>query len=161
MAAVSSFDQIGPIGKSVADVEIIFNTIKGNDIHDGTTISEITYASKKAGKKKPIVGVPTFFMNMGGITTDVLSNFKESIERFKKLGYDVQDIELKNASQALPVYYIINFAEVSSNLSRFDGVKYGLHKDGKDGIDDYFETRGAGFGKEARRRILLGTYVLS
>jgi aspartyl-tRNA(Asn)/glutamyl-tRNA(Gln) amidotransferase subunit A len=76
-------------------------------------------------------------------------------------GYDIKEIKLPNISYSLAAYYVIMPAEVSSNLSRFDGVKYGLHKDGKDGIDDYFETRGAGFGKEARRRILLGTYVLS
>ncbi len=160
-AAVSSFDQVGPMAKTVADAEIIFNVLKGNDAHDGTTISEDTYKSVRVGKQKPVIGVPTFFMKMGGIDAQVLSVFNASIEEFKKKGYEVIDVELPNAGNALPVYYILNFAEVSSNLSRFDGVKYGLHKEGKDGIDDYFETRGAGFGKEARRRILLGTYVLS
>jgi aspartyl-tRNA(Asn)/glutamyl-tRNA(Gln) amidotransferase subunit A len=77
------------------------------------------------------------------------------------MGYEIKDINLPNISYSLAVYYVIMPAEVSSNLSRFDGVRFGLHKEGKTGIDDYFETRGAGFGKEARRRILLGTYVLS
>ena len=161
MSAVSSFDQIGPIAKTVSEVEIIFNAIKGQDKNDGTTIGENTYLAKRIGQKKPIIGIPTFFKDIGGIDKDILLNFIGKIEYLKTLGYEVIDIELKHAAQALPVYYILNFAEVSSNLARFDGVKYGLYKDGKDGIDDYFETRGAGFGKEARRRILLGTYVLS
>lgn len=161
MSAVSSFDQIGPIGKTVSDVEIVFNTIKGNDIHDGTSIKSDTYKKTRIGKDKPIIGVPGFFMNMGGIKKEVLDNFKLTINNFKELGFEVKDIDLPNASYALPAYYIVNFAEVSSNLARFDGVKYGLHKEGKDIVGDYFETRGSGFGKEARRRILLGTYVLS
>lgn len=161
MAAVSSFDQIGPIGKTVNDVQTVFDIIRGKDKNDGTTIDENTYKKVRIGKDKPIIGIPSFFMNMGGIKKEVLDNFKQSIEKFKKLGFEVVDIDLPNASYALPAYYIVNFAEVSSNLSRFDGVKYGLHKEGKDIVGDYFETRGEGFGKEARRRILLGTYVLS
>lgn len=160
MAATSSFDQIGPIAKTVSEAEIIFNAIKGQDAKDSTTISEKTYSPKRIGKK-PIIGVPKSFLSQGGIDKDILDNFSKSVEKLKKLAYEVKDIELPNAAQALPVYYIINFAEVSSNLSRFDGMRFGLHKDGKDGIEDYFVTRGAGFGKEARRRILLGTYVLS
>ena len=91
----------------------------------------------------------------------IKKNFLESIDKFKSLGYDVVDIELPSLKYALATYYIIMPAEASSNLARFDGVKYGFHKDGKDGIDDYFQTRGTGFGKEVRRRIILGTYVLS
>ncbi len=160
MAATSSFDQIGPIAKTVTEAEIIFNAIKGQDIKDGTTISESTYSPRRIGKK-PVIGVPKSFLSQGGISKDILDNFTESVEKLKKLGYEVKDIELPNAARALPVYYIINFAEVSSNLSRFDGMRFGFHKSGKDGIEDYFLSRGIGFGKEARRRILLGTYVLS
>ncbi len=161
MAMGSSLDQIGPFGKTVADVEIIFNTIRGQDTKDGTTISETTYKSERVGTKKPVIGVPRHFLGGDGIKKDVLDNFNESLEKFKKMGYEVVDVTLPNISYSLAVYYVIMPAEVSSNLSRFDGVKYGLHKEGKDVIGDYFETRGAGFGKEARRRILLGTYVLS
>lgn len=159
MAAVSSFDQIGPIAKSVEDIEIVFDAIKGNDIKDSTTILENTYKIKKV--KKPTIGIPRALFTLGGIDKEIILNLEASIEKFKKLGYEIKDIELAHAADALPVYYILNFAEVSSNLSRFDGMRFGLHKDGKDGIDDYFESRGNGFGKEARRRILLGTYVLS
>lgn len=161
MAMGSSLDQIGPIGKTVSDIESIFNIIKGHDKKDGTTISPKTYNPKRIGKKKPIIGIPRHFLGGEGINKDVLKNFDESIEKLKKLGYEIKDINLPNISYSLPAYYVIMPAEVSSNLARFDGVKYGLHKDGKDVIDDYFTTRGAGFGKEARRRILLGTYVLS
>lgn len=161
MSAVSSFDQIGTITRTVADAEIIFNAIRGNDPHDSTTITDTTYIPERINKNKPVIGVPTFFQNMKGINKDILDTFAKSIERFKSLGYEVHNVELKNAALALPAYYILNFAEISSNLARYDGVRYGLHKDGKDGIADYFETRGGGFGKEARRRILLGTYVLS
>lgn len=161
MAMGSSLDQIGPFGKTVSDTEIIYSVIQGKDSLDSTTISETTYSPKRVGKKKPVIGVPRHFLGGDGIKKDVLSNFNEALEKFKKAGYEVKDIELPNISYSLAAYYVIMPAEVSSNLSRFDGVKYGLHKDGKDGIDDYFETRGSGFGKEARRRILLGTYVLS
>jgi aspartyl-tRNA(Asn)/glutamyl-tRNA(Gln) amidotransferase subunit A len=156
MAAVSSFDQIGPIAKNVSDAEILFNTIRGKDPLDSTTImTEVIKVNK------PIIGIPQEFLKQGGINKDILAVFADSIKKFEKLGYEVRDIHLPNAKYCLPVYYILNFAEVSSNLSRFDGVRYGLHKDGTTGIDDYFETRRAGFGKETRRRILLGTYVLS
>jgi aspartyl-tRNA(Asn)/glutamyl-tRNA(Gln) amidotransferase subunit A len=165
MAMGSSLDQIGPLAKTVEDTKIIFDAIRGLDPLDSTTISESTYLPKRigntSGNKKPVIGVPRSFLKGDGIDADVLSNFNESIERFKKHGYEIVDIELPNISYSLAVYYIVMPAEVSSNLARFDGVKYGYHKDGKNGIDDYFETRGAGFGREVRRRILLGTYVLS
>lgn len=161
MAMGSSLDQIGPFAKNVTDAEIIFNAIKGKDILDSTTIGDDTYKESKARGKKGVIGIPRHFLKGDGINKDVLANFEESIEKFKKLGYEIQEVELPNIAYSLPVYYVIMPAEVSSNMARFDGVKYGLHKDGKDGIDDYFETRGVGFGKEVRRRILLGTYVLS
>lgn len=160
IAAVSSFDQIGPITRTVGDAEILFNAIHGVDVLDSTTFPEGTYVTRTAGKK-PVVGIPRKFLELGGIDQAVKDNFAEAEARFRKLGYEIVDIDLPNNEYALPVYYIINFAEVSSNLARFDGVKYGFHKGGKNGIDDYFETRAAGFGREARRRILLGTYVLS
>jgi aspartyl-tRNA(Asn)/glutamyl-tRNA(Gln) amidotransferase subunit A len=154
MAAVSSFDQIGPMAKNMEDVEIVFNAIRGQDINDSTTISKETYHPKT--NEKPVIGIIKSLMDK--FKSD---NFEESLEKFKRLGYEIKEIEIPNVENALPVYYILNFAEVSSNLSRFDGMRFGLHKDGKNGIEDYFESRGAGFGKEARRRILLGTYVLS
>ena len=161
MAMGSSLDQIGPIGKTVADCEIVFNAIRGKDTKDGTTIGDDTYSKKRIGKAKPIMGVPKHFLNDDGIDKSVLIAFNKSLDSFKEKGYEIKEIKLPNISHALMAYYIIMPAEVSSNMARFDGVKYGLHIDGKDGIDDYFETRRAGLGREVIRRILLGTYVLS
>jgi aspartyl-tRNA(Asn)/glutamyl-tRNA(Gln) amidotransferase subunit A len=164
MAAVSSFDQIGPIANTVEDAEIVFNVIYGKDAKDGTTIIEgvsPTYPLKRIGKKKPVIGIPRAFMSLGGIDPAVKSEFEAAEKKFKDMGYEIKDIELPANKYALSVYYILNFAEVSSNMARYDGVKYGLHVDGKDGIDDYFKTRRAGLGREVIRRILLGTYVLS
>ncbi|MEQ1499791.1 MAG: Asp-tRNA(Asn)/Glu-tRNA(Gln) amidotransferase subunit GatA [Parcubacteria group bacterium] len=156
IAATSSFDVIGPITKTVTDSEILFNVIKGKDPLDSTTISEETYP--KDSKEAKTIGVPWDLVNSEGIDQGVKENFSESVKTLENLGYKIKDVKLPNC---LALYYIINFAEVSSNLSRFDGVKYGLHVDGKDLLQDYLLSRGQGFGKEARRRILLGTYVLS
>ncbi len=160
MSMGSSLDQIGPFGKTVTDTEIIFDAISGQDIKDSTTTPKETFQLKNYDKK-PVIGVPRDFFKGDGIDKDVILNFNESVEKLKTLGYEIKDISLPNISYSLPAYYVIMPAEVSSNLARFDGMRFGLHKDGKDGIDDYFETRGIGFGKEVRRRILLGTYVLS
>ncbi|HEY4505345.1 MAG TPA: Asp-tRNA(Asn)/Glu-tRNA(Gln) amidotransferase subunit GatA [Candidatus Paceibacterota bacterium] len=160
IAATSSFDQIGPIGKTVEDAEIIFQVIQGTDNMDSTTITDETYEKVKNQKSKvyKVIGVPWGLVNGEGIDVDVKNNFKEVVKKLESLGYEIKDIKLPNC---LALYYIINFAEVSSNLARFDGVKYGFHADGKNLLEDYTMTRGQGFGKEARRRILLGTYVLS
>jgi len=169
MAMGSSLDQIGPIANTVTDCETIFDVIKGKDIKDGTTIDEKTYSSNsKFGiqnsnnkNSKPIIGVPRDFLKGDGIDKSVLEAFNKSLEEFKSKGYEIRDISLPNISYSLMVYYVLMPAEVSSNMARFDGVKYGLHKDGKNVIEDYFETRRAGLGREVIRRILLGTYVLS
>ncbi len=100
-------------------------------------------------------------MNMEGVDEIVLKNFNESVEKFKSIGYKVENIDMPNIKYSLAVYYIIMPAEVSSNLARFDGLKYGFHISGKNIIEDYFMARGSGFGIEARRRIILGTYILS
>jgi len=161
MAMSSSLDQIGCMTKNVSDCEAIFETIRGQDVKDGTTILPDTYEYKRIGKKKPIIGVPMKFLEMDGIDSSVLKAFETSIETLKSAGYEVKDISLPNISYAIATYYVIVPAEISANMARYDGVKYGLHMDGKDGIDDYFKTRRAGLGKEVIRRILLGTYVLS
>jgi aspartyl-tRNA(Asn)/glutamyl-tRNA(Gln) amidotransferase subunit A len=161
MAMGSSLDQIGPMAKTATDVEIVWKAIRGNDPMDSTTISDTTYSPKNVGNTKPVIGIPSEFLKGDGIDAEVLKNFNESVEKFKKAGYEVKDIKLPNISYSLAVYYIVMPAEVSSNLARFDGVKYGLHKDGPTLLDDYLLTRQEGFGKEVRRRILLGTYVLS
>ncbi|MHB1316484.1 MAG: Asp-tRNA(Asn)/Glu-tRNA(Gln) amidotransferase subunit GatA [Minisyncoccota bacterium] len=160
MAMGSSLDIIGPITKTVSDAETMFEVMKGKDIYDGTTVDEDTYP-KVLDKDKLTIGIPQDLLNQDGIDEMVKENFKQSIEKFKTLGYSIVDVSLPHMSLSLAVYYILMPAEVSSNLARFDGVKYGLHVDGKDLLEDYMKTRGQGFGAEVRRRILLGTYVLS
>ena len=159
IAMASSLDQIGSFTKTVTGAELIYNVLKGQDPMDSTTITENTYPMKKKFSK--IIGIPREFVESEGVSASVKKNFEGSVEKFKSLGYEIKDIELSHIKYSLAAYYIIMPAEVSSNLARFDGVKYGMHKDGKDSIDDFFQTRGSGFGKEVRRRIILGTYVLS
>lgn len=158
IAMGSSLDQIGPIGKSVSDIEILFDVIKGYDKMDSTSLPDVTEKKKK--NDKLTIGIPRHFMKEG-IDEDVLENFNQSVEKLKSLGHEVKDIELPNIKYSLAVYYVIMPAEASSNLSRFDGVKYGLRKDGEDLLGDYLETREVGFGAEVKRRVILGTHVLS
>ena len=158
IALASSLDQIGPLTKTVSDAEIIYNVLKGADPLDSTTTKEEESGGDKFSK---VIGIPRAFVDAEGIDSSVKKNFEETVEKFKSLGYKIKDIELPHIKYSLAVYYIIMPAEASSNLARFDGVKYGAHKDGQTSIEDYFKTRGYGFGKEARRRIILGTYVLS
>lgn len=157
IAMGSSLDQIGPFGKTISDIEILFNAIKGYDKMDSTSRD---FDSKKETKKKMKIGIPRHFIKEG-VDEDVLKNFDQSVEKLKSLGHEIKEIELPNIKYSLSVYYIVMPAEASANLARFDGVKYGLHKDGKSLTEDYFETREAGFGTEVKRRIILGTYVLS
>lgn len=154
IAMASSFDVIGPITKNVQDAQIIFDAIKGTDPLDQTTVlGEISSEVKK-------IGVPYHFLK-SGIDADVLAVFNSNIEQLQKMGYEIVDISLPSFEYALSIYYILVPAEVSSNMSRFDGVKFGQKVEGKDLIDDYFQTRGQLLGTEVKRRIMLGTYVLS
>jgi aspartyl-tRNA(Asn)/glutamyl-tRNA(Gln) amidotransferase subunit A len=163
IAMGSSLDQAGPVTKTVADSEIIFDAIKGYDKYDSTS-ADSPFAEmvgvKKNSKEKLTIGVPRHFMQKG-IDADVLANFEETLKKLEKDGHKIVDITLPNIEYSLAVYYILMPAEVSSNLARFDGMKYGAHADGKDLLEDYILTRGQFFGKEVRRRIILGTYVLS
>jgi len=156
IAMASSLDQISPSGKTVEDVEIIFDQIKGKDEFDATSRK---YEEKNTHPVKKI-GYPKRFLEKG-VDEDVLKNFYASVKKLQNNGYEVEETEIPYLENALALYYIIMPAEASSNLARFDGIKYGLSVDTKDSIQDYFETRRNGFGKEARRRIMLGTYVLS
>lgn len=161
MAMASSLDQIGPFGKTVEDTEILFNAIKGHDPMDSTSPpNEMAKRNKKA-RNELTVGVPKDIVDSPGIDARVFKNFNEGIAKLKSKGYTIKEISLPNARYALAVYYIIMPAEASTNLSRFDGVRYGLSRKGKTPFEDYAKTRGEGFGREVRRRILLGTYVLS
>jgi aspartyl-tRNA(Asn)/glutamyl-tRNA(Gln) amidotransferase subunit A len=161
MAMGSSLDQIGPICKNVRDAEIIYDIIRGTDLRDGTTIGDDTYSKQRIGKKKCTIGVPRDFLKGDGIDPGVMSAFENKLASLKEQGYEIKDIKLPNISYSLMVYYIVMPAEVSSNMARYDGMKYGLHVSGKNVIHDYFMTRRTGLGKEVIRRIILGTYVLS
>ena len=161
MAMASSLDVIGPMTKTVEDAEILFNIIKGKDVMDSTSRD-----AENAGVKIPstkssyTIGVPRSFLKEG-VDPDVLADFESALARLKAQGHTIKDIELPYLPYSLAVYYILMPAEVSSNLARLDGMKYGSLKEGKNLLEDYLLTRGSFFGKEARRRIMLGTYVLS
>ncbi len=172
MAMGSSLDQIGPFGKTVEDTKIIFDVIHGYDAKDSTSVRNADTRGWKnadgADKKTQIgadkkfrIGVPEDFVSGEGIDADVLANFREILATLAKMGHEIISISLPHAKHSLASYYIVMPAEASTNLARFDGVRYGLHVGGESGIDDYKKTRAAGFGAEVRRRIMLGTYVLS
>lgn len=162
IAMGSSLDVIGPFGKTVEDTKILFDAVRGRDEMDHTSIPENSSKSNSIEKTKQslTIGVPRAFVEKG-LSLDAARVFNDALESLRAKGHTIVDIELPTAPKSLAVYYIIMPAEVSTNLSRFDGIRYGLHVDGKDGIDDFVQTRTKGFGKEVRRRILLGAYVLS
>lgn len=159
IALGSSLDQIGPLTRSVGDAEIIFNTIRGKDKLDSTSYA-VKKSSNTAKKKSYTIGIPRAFLSEG-VDSDVLENFETLLAKLEEQGHTIVDIELPYVRYSLCAYYIIMPAEASTNLARFDGIRYGLHKEGSTLIKDYQRSRGAGFGEEVRRRILLGTYVLS
>ncbi len=161
MAMASSLDQAGPFAKTVEDTEIIFNVIKGHDPMDSTSYPDMWRQGLHIGEKPRVIGVPTDFVRSKGVEPRVLENFEHSIAKLKDAGYEIKEISLPSLAHGLSVYYILMPAEVSSNLARYDGVRYGYHVDGSNLLDDYMRSRGEGFCREVRRRILLGTYVLS
>jgi len=157
-AMSSSFDQIGPFAKTSEDAKIIFNCIIGKDDMDSTSADLNSFPALKAERK--IIGIPRDFLKEG-VDQEILKNFEETLDKLKKKGYKVKDVIMPYLKYSLPVYYIIMPAEVSTNLSRLDGVRYGLRKEGENVFDTFKKSRSAGFGPETKRRIILGTYVLS
>lgn len=158
MAMASSLDVIGPITKTVADAEILFKVISGQDSLDSTSVSLEKKNLETLSVKK--IGVPQNFLQKG-IDEDVLQEFQANLTKFKKAGYEIVEIDLPNLDYSLAVYYILMPAEVSSNMARYDGIKFGSRLEGEDLISGYFSTRGHFLGSEVKRRIMLGTYVLS
>lgn len=154
MAMASSFDTVGPIGTCVDDVEILFDAIRGVDPMDATTITGSDATVVKT------IGVPRALLTQG-VDADVLASFEEGLERLRRAGYEVRDVEVPAIEHALAVYYVLVPAEISANMSRFDGVKFGAKVTGIDLGDTYAKTRGQLLGAEVKRRIMLGTYVLS
>jgi aspartyl-tRNA(Asn)/glutamyl-tRNA(Gln) amidotransferase subunit A len=161
MAMGSSLDQIGPFGTCVSDVEEVYKVITGHDVLDSTSLPENLRNKRQEIKIKKVIGVPRSFINREGIDKDVLENFNISLKKLEDVGYTLKDVTIEHLEKALSVYYILMPAEVSSNLARYDGIRFGLSHPGETSIQSYFESRTAGFGPEVRRRILLGTYVLS
>ncbi len=160
IAMGNSLDQIGPLAKTVADAEIIHKAISAYDPLDATCVPmEKRKAVPRAEMKK--IAVPIECMKGDGIDKELHETFLSSLETFKKLGYEVDTVDFKMLPYSLAVYYIVMPAEVSTNLERLDGVRYGYHAKADNLQDFYMKTRGYGFGREARRRILLGTYILS
>lgn len=154
IAMGSSLDQLGIVSRNVSDIETVFKTVGGLDPKDGTTLPK--------GDSPPItkrVGVPRDFVK--DAQPDVVTEFERGLETLSKKGYDIVDIQLPTAPHALAAYYIIMPAELSTNLARYDGMRYGLHKEATSLKEEYMQSRAAGFGAETRRRIILGTYVLS
>lgn len=158
MAAASSLDQIGVLAKNTEDARIVFDAIRGWDAHDSTSLPDNFFTTASVPKK--VIGVPRNFLTQG-VDADVLERFNSALTVLEKSGYTIVDVTIPRLDASLAAYYIINPAEVSTNLARFDGIRYGLSVDGESISDVYKESRGAGFGKEARRRILVGTFVLS
>lgn len=159
IAMGSSLDQAGPLTNSVADAELLFEVMSGQDSRDMTTIARDTYPSVSV-KEKYVIGVPRAFLK-DGVDKDVMDTFLNHLEKLREAGHEVVDIELPLFEAGLAAYYIVMPAEVSSNLARYDGIRYGLRQEGGDLLDTYLNSRADGFGREAKRRILLGTYVLS
>jgi len=157
IAMGSSLDQIGPIAKNTEDAQLLFDAIRGHDAKDATSLSDDMHQTARAVRR---IGVPRHFFK-SGVDDDVLRVFEENLQTLSRAGYEIVDVELPNIAYALAAYYIVMPAEVSTNLARYDGIRYGMKVEGGSLIDDYKKTRGAGFGKEARRRILLGNFVLS
>ena len=155
-ALASSLDQIGPFAKTSKDAEIIFDCIRGRDTMDSTSFD----LKEKSIPLKKIIGVPRDFLKEG-VDPEILKNFEDQIEKLRSKGYTIKDVSMPYLKYSLAVYYIILPAEVSTNLSRLDGMRYGLSKNGENIFDTFRKSRSAGFGAETRRRVILGTYVLS
>ena len=166
VAFASSLDQIGPMTNDVEDAGIILDMICGKDKMDSTSLPVAAGGFAEAARKgmdlKGVkVGLPREYFTGSGLTPDVERVMQENIEKVKTLGGEIVEVSLPHTKYAVAVYYIIATAEASANLARFDGMRYGARKEGRDLVETYFKTRGEGFGPEVRRRILLGTYVLS
>jgi aspartyl-tRNA(Asn)/glutamyl-tRNA(Gln) amidotransferase subunit A len=159
IAMGSSLDQAGPLANTVADAELIHSVISGLDTYDATTIAPDTYETAPA-KEVYTFGIPRSFL-ADGVDADLLDTFYKHVESLKAGGHEVVDIELPMFEAGLAAYYIVMPAEVSSNLARFDGMRFGLSVEGDNLLEVYEKSRAAGFSREAKRRILLGTYVLS
>ncbi|MEJ2101092.1 MAG: Asp-tRNA(Asn)/Glu-tRNA(Gln) amidotransferase subunit GatA [Desulfobacterales bacterium] len=165
VAFASSLDQIGPLAKNVADCATMLNSIAGYDPADSTSVSQEVpdYASAlQKGLKGIRVGMPGEYAATGGMNAEVVNAVNNAVQVIEDLGAEKIDVSLPHTEYAVAVYYVIAPSEASSNLARYDGVKYGVRdKDQKELIQMYRRTRSQGFGSEVQRRIIIGTYCLS
>ncbi|HEY3931321.1 MAG TPA: Asp-tRNA(Asn)/Glu-tRNA(Gln) amidotransferase subunit GatA [Verrucomicrobiae bacterium] len=163
VAFASSLDQIGPFTKDVRDAATLLGVLSGVDPRDSTSVPQPVpnYANALDGKIRGLkIGLPKEYM-IGGLDAEVKSAVDAAVKKFTELGAEIVEISLPHTDYAVATYYIIATAEASANLARFDGIRYGARVDGNDLTELYSKTRGAGFGAEVKRRIILGTYVLS
>ncbi len=164
IAMTSSTDVPGPLTRTVEDAAIVLDAIQGVDKYDSTTVEsqKIKEEDYKADNLKGLkIGLPKEYFGKG-IDEDVRKAIEEAIEVFKKSGAEIKEVTLPHTKYAVPVYYIITPSEISSNLARFDGIRYGFSAKNTESLFDlYAKTRGNGFGPEVKRRIMLGTYALS
>jgi aspartyl-tRNA(Asn)/glutamyl-tRNA(Gln) amidotransferase subunit A len=164
IAYASSLDQAGPMARSAEDCAHILQSIAGFDAND-STCSEVATEDYTANLEAPLegltIGLPKEYFG-DGLNNDVATVIQDAVKEFEKLGAKVKEISLPNLNLSIPSYYVIAPSEASSNLSRFDGVRYGYRcEDPKDLMDMYKRSRGEGFGKEVQKRIMVGTYALS
>jgi aspartyl-tRNA(Asn)/glutamyl-tRNA(Gln) amidotransferase subunit A len=163
IAFASSLDTVGTFTRSVGDAASLLNTLAGKDHRDATSL-EIEPTDFAAGLDDGVDGLRVGVVAEAfgeGVEADVAASVRAAIERLSDLGASVGEVRLPHAEYALSAYYLIAPSEASSNLARYDGVRYGLREDGSDSIEMMIRTRGAGFGPEVKRRIMLGTYALS
>ena len=164
IAFASSLDQIGPFGRTVEDAAILLGIIAGHDSNDSTSFkTEIPdYRAELAKRKGPWkLGIAKEYFG-AGLDPEVGAAVQAAIDYYKKLGCEIREVSLPHTKHAVAVYYIIATAECSSNLARYDGIRYGHRaRNAADAVDLYFQSRAEGFGAEVKRRIILGTYVLS
>ena len=166
IAYASSLDQGGPIGKSAEDCRILYDQIKGYDRNDPTSNYKVIQKNSnlrlsKEDAKKITIGIPKEYFSKG-LDKSISDSIFESIKQFEKIGFNFKDISLPNHNLAIPAYYIIASAEASSNLSRYDGIKFGHRCSEPKNLEDlYLRTRKEGFGTEVKKRIMIGAYALS
>src|SRR3989339_1616417 len=159
IAHASSLDQIGPFTKNVEDARIVFDAISGRDSLDATSV-EPEIRNSKFEIRNLRIGVPKEYFSKG-VDPEVEKIIRNVIKKAKDAGAEIVEISLPSSEYALACYFVIDPSEISANLARFDGIKYGLSEPAENLLDVYLKSRGRGFGSEAKRRIMLGTYCLS
>lgn len=163
IAFASSLDQAGPMANSIEDTALVLQVISGRDARDSTSSQEAVpnwSSSINASLKGMKIGLPKEYFS-AGIHKDIRARVDEAIETVKKAGAEIVDVSLPNTEHCVSTYYLVAASEASSNLARYDGIRFGLRKPSRELENLYKETRGAGFGAEVKRRIMLGTYALS